>query len=325
MIEDRPRTDLPPTEEEEGPRFPPIAYPLLGLLFAGILVWSLSRILLAVSKDQAVAVAIFMATNVLVASALVAYGRRVRRRPASFPLIVAAGVALVAAGIVAFTFGDRPPGELAEGGGGGGARPVPLTASGIKFLEPEITLPAGGPVAIDFRNQDTGVQHDFVLFDGSDATATELFDGPEITGVDSTVYTFPAPPPGSYFFHCSIHPTQMTGTALVREGPPPGGGQGGGAPGPVEVTAKDIAFAPTDLSLPAHGEVTIRLVNEDASVPHNIAIFKGQDASGDLVFRGDVIDGPGETDYTFPAPPPGTYFFHCDIHPTQMTGTITVG
>lgn len=341
MIEDKPRTEVPPADEDqgnEGPRLPPIAYPLLGLVFGAVLVWSFSRILLASpdisidlplihidleGKYVAVVVATFTALNILVGSALVAYGRRVRRRPASFPLVLAGGLIMVGAGIVAFTFGDRPPGEAAEGDGGG-APPVTLTASGIVFLEPELTLPGHGEVTVDFRNQDQGVQHDFVLFDGPDATAQELFDGPEITGVSSTRYTFGAPPPGTYFFHCSIHPAQMTGTATVMEGGGPGPGPGPG-PSAVEVTARGTAFAPTEVSVPPGPEVTVHFVNEDANLPHNISIFEGEDATGQRIFEGQLVTGPAEIDYTFAAPPPGSYFFHCDVHPTQMTGTITFG
>jgi plastocyanin len=321
MIEEETRTGPPQAAEEPGPRFPPVAYPLLALVFGGILVWSFSRILLAVTTDQAVAAATFMALNILVGSALVAYGRRARRRPASYPLLVAAGLAVVAAGVVAFTFGDHPPGEEPVGG----PPPIPLTASGIAFVEQELVLPAGEQVTILFRNQDEGVPHDFVLFDGADATAPELFDGPEITGVASTRYTFRTPPAGSYLFLCSIHPAEMTGTATVVEGAPPEGppeGGPGGGEGRVEVIAEGTAFTQTTLSLPAHGEVTIHFVNRDA-VPHNVSIFDGEDATGQQVFQGQLITGPEETDYTFRAPPPGSYFFQCDVHPAEMTGTIT--
>jgi plastocyanin len=339
MIEDKPRTDLPRAEQDqdEGPRFPPIAYPLLALVFAAILVWSFSRILLASpdisievgpidvsleGKYVAVVVAILMALNILVGSALVAYGRRVRRRPASFPLVMAGGLTVVAAGIVAFTFGDRPPGEAA--GEPSGPPPITLTASGIKFLESKLTLPAHGQVTIDFQNQDDAVQHNFVLFDGPDANAPVLFDGPVITGASSTQYRFQAPPPGDYFFHCAIHPADMTGTATVPEGGQAGGG-GGGPPGPAEVTARDVAFAPNDLSLPAEGQITIHFVNADDGVPHNISIFQGEDATGQRIFEGEIVTGPDEVDYTFEAPSSGSYFFHCDVHPTQMTGTIRFG
>jgi plastocyanin len=339
MIEDKPRTDLPRPQEDrqpEGPRLPPIAYPLLGLVFGAVLVWSFSRILLA-SPDitidlalftihlegqyVAVAVATLTALNILVGSALIAYGRRVRRRPASFPLVVAGGLIVVAAGIVAFTFGDQPPGE--GPGGEPGAPPVALTASGIAFQQQQLTLPGGGEVIVEFQNQDEGVPHDFVLFDGADATARQLFDGPEIIGVSSTEYRFPAPPPGTYFFHCSIHPTQMTGTATVMEGGGPGPGPGPG-PSALEVTARGTAFTPTELSVPPGPQVRIHFVNEDDAIPHNISIFEGEDDTGTQVLAGEIITGPAEIDYSFAAEP-GSYFFRCDIHPTQMTGTITVG
>src|SRR5205823_9897940 len=86
---------------------PPILYPLLAIVFGGILVWSFSRILLSVSKRDAAAIALLMALNILIGAALVAYGPRVRRRSAAFPLLVGAGIVVIAAGSLAFTFGDR--------------------------------------------------------------------------------------------------------------------------------------------------------------------------------------------------------------------------
>jgi plastocyanin len=317
MIDQKPGPAPTDVEEKPAYRLPPIAYPLLALSFGAVLVWSFSRVLLAVSKDQAVAIGTLMALNILVGAALVAYGRRVRRRPASLPLLLTAALAVVAAGIVAFTFGDLgPEGELAEDGEG--AVTVSLTASGSTFAQSELTFPAGREVTIDFENQDEGLQHNFVLFDGPDASAPQLFSGEIITGPATTEYMFRAPPPGSYFFYCEVHPTTMTGTATVTEGGP---GPGPGRPG--EVRARGTAFTQSDLSFPSEGTVTIHFVNEDAALAHNIAIFDGQDATGELVFRGDLITGPSEADYSFQAPPPGTYFFHCDVHPTQMTGTIT--
>src|SRR5437867_10819633 len=87
--------------EPDRPRLPGVAYPLLAVVFGGILVWSFSRILLAVGKDEAVAIATLMSLNILIGSALVAYGRRVRGRPVALPFLAVAGIALVAAGVVA--------------------------------------------------------------------------------------------------------------------------------------------------------------------------------------------------------------------------------
>jgi plastocyanin len=322
-------SDHQPTDEgaevHRRPRLPAVAYPLLAALFGAVLVWSFSRILLASGKDEAVAIAVLMALNVLVGSALVAYGRRVRGRPLAFPLIVFAALALIAVGATAsVVWGDRAP-KKEEAAGGPKPEVVPLTAQGLQFVETKLTFTAGAKIDLTFDNKDAGTPHNFVLFDGPDANAAQLFRGEVVTGPTVVTYSFTAPgKPGSYFFHCEIHPT-MTGTATVAAGgPPPGGGGGGGGPGaPLELHAKNIAFTPTQLSATA-GKVTIHFVNDDANTPHNVAVFNGSDANAPAIVHGDLVTGPGSEDITFSLPGPGTYFFHCDVHP-QMTGTLTLG
>jgi plastocyanin len=62
----------------------------------------------------------------------------------------------------------------------------------------------------------------------------------------------------------------------------------------------------------------------DSGIPHNFAVYNNQSATT-VIFRGDVVTGPGTKTYTFTAPAtPGTYFFRCDVHPTQMTGQFIV-
>jgi plastocyanin len=314
-----------PTEPTEptGPRLPPVAYPLLAAAFVAVLVWSFSRILLAVStlrlhmagidisgKAATAVIALLVAVNVLVGSALVAYGRRVRKRPASFPLLLAAGALMVAGGVAALSV-KQPPAEAK-------AQVVPLTAEGVKFLQPSLTLHAGGQVTIAFDNKDAGIQHNFHLFNGADAAAPSLYPGALVTGPAMTKYTFPAPPPGMYFFHCDVHPAQMSGTATVTAGP-------AAPPGVIDETAKGISFTEPKLSAPEGGQITIHFDNQDAGVPHNIVVFNGADGSAPMLFTGPPVTGPGAVDYTFSAPPPGMYFFHCVFHPAQMTGTLTVG
>jgi plastocyanin len=316
------RPDEAEEQEAPGPRVPGFAYPLLAVLFGGVLVWSFSRILLAVSKEAAAAIALLTALNILVASALIAYGRRVRGRPVAFPFLVAAGALLVGAGVVAaVAFGDRGPQEAEARAGAPQA--VTLEATGLKFAETRLTLRAGATVRMTFENRDRGIEHNFVLFPGPTPSGQPLFRGDLVNGPGRTVYTFNAPTrPGTYFFHCEIHPTQMTGTVTVT---PAGGGQAApGAPaGAVQITARGTAFVQTRVTAPAGGRVTIHFTNDDP-LPHNVAIFEGTDATGKLVFRGKIVTGPGRSvDESFPAPPPGTYFFHCDVHPTQMQGTIT--
>src|SRR6266540_723715 len=156
--------------DQRAGRLPGIAYPLIAVVLGGILVWSFSRILLAVGKDEAVAISSLVSLNILVGAALVAYGRRVRNRPVALPFLLAAAGVVVAVGVVAaVAFGDRPPTETEAGGGGPKPERVSLTASGTKFLETKLTLTAGAKVSMSFDNKDAGLQHNFALFDGKDA------------------------------------------------------------------------------------------------------------------------------------------------------------
>jgi plastocyanin len=309
---------------ERPPRFPPVAYPLLGLVFGGILVFSFSRILLAVKKEYAPAIALLMSLNVLVGTALVAYGKRVRRRPASFPLLLAAGAGVVAIGVIAL---NLQPAQVSEAAGGPNPVAVQLVAKNTAFDKSELQLPAGAKVTMSFDNQDAGIPHNFAMF--SDQAATQVvFRGDVVTGPKAATYSFTAPAsPGTFYFHCDIHPTQMKGTVTVDEAAPAGGGgpaggsQGGGGP---TVTAKGLAFHPTQVTVPGGGQVTIHFDNQDAGTTHDIAVFNGSDANAPVLFKGELVTGPATKDYTFTAPPPGSYFFHCEVHPQQMTGTLVV-
>jgi plastocyanin len=55
-------------------------------------------------------------------------------------------------------------------------------------------------------------------------------------------------------------------------------------------------------------------------VPHDIAITTERDGKGTVLFRDDPITATTKT-FTVPAIPAGTYYFHCDVHPS-MTGTV---
>jgi plastocyanin len=95
-----------------------------------------------------------------------------------------------------------------------------------------------------------------------------------------------------------------------------------GEAGLVQLVAENTTFSRDELTLAADSEVEIRLDNNDRDVQHNLTIL-GQDPS-QPVFRGQLVTGVATVTYTFHAPGPGEYRFQCDVHPTQMRGTVRV-
>lgn len=100
---------------------------------------------------------------------------------------------------------------------------------------------------------------------------------------------------------------------------------GGGAAGPtpagtpavtLELSATRSVFDKSQLSVPAGAPYAIHFRNND-TVPHNVSVIGGPPGS-----VGELFSGPGERTYFFPALNPGSYAFHCDLHP-EMRGTIT--
>lgn len=105
--------------------------------------------------------------------------------------------------------------------------------------------------------------------------------------------------------------------------PPPSNGDCATvADGNVAVTASGIAFDTSCIDAPAREPFTIAFDNQDAGVQHNIAIYT-DDTAAENLFRGDIVTGPDQIDYTVPGLDAGEYFFQCDVHPT-MTGTVSV-
>jgi plastocyanin len=96
-----------------------------------------------------------------------------------------------------------------------------------------------------------------------------------------------------------------------------------GATKAVKVVAKGTAFVQKEISLKGELPAEIKFHNEDAGTLHNVAIFDDPDYTR-RGFTGDVVLGPTTADYRFTAPGPGTYYFRCDIHPKNMTGTVVV-
>lgn len=91
--------------------------------------------------------------------------------------------------------------------------------------------------------------------------------------------------------------------------------------GDLEITAVNIAFDKNELTAPAGEPFSLVFHNEDAGVPHNVAVHEGS-PTGPEVWKGEVFNGVETRTYEVPALEAGTYGFVCTVHP-NMTGTLT--
>jgi plastocyanin len=91
-----------------------------------------------------------------------------------------------------------------------------------------------------------------------------------------------------------------------------GGGESEGNSGSADVVAEDFDFSPSDVSAKSGSSITVK--NDAPSTPHTFTV------------DGTKIDQSLDPDTTVTVKvdlKPGSYDFHCTIHP-QMTGTLTV-
>jgi len=312
-------TDEPTTGEEQpkGSReglLLPIAIPVVALVAILLILFGFSRILLSLSHGAATTVALIVAVSIITIAALVASRDRMTNG-ALFSMVGAvAGVAMLAGGVAILAIGKG------HEGGGPSAKPqvvalvAPKGAATAGFAQTSLTAQAGLPIELRFDNQDPGVQHNVVIF-AQDPTknpqTAALFTGDLVNGPSTMTYDVPALKAGTYYFHCAVHPTTMTGTITV-------GANGGG----ITLVAQGIQFDTKTLTIPPGQPTTITFDNRDAGTAHNFSIYSDPQKSTTL-FQGDQVVGPASTDYHVPALQPGTYYFQCDVHPT-MNGTVVV-
>ncbi len=89
------------------------------------------------------------------------------------------------------------------------------------------------------------------------------------------------------------------------------------------LVASGIEFDKAALEAPADAPFVIDFKNEDTpGIPHDVDIREG--GSTTALKDQPTIDGGASTSYTYDPLPAGDYTFICSIHPTQMTGTLTV-
>jgi plastocyanin len=304
----------------------PVLLPVGIVVLLAAALFAFSRVLLSLPASASTGVALVVAVSILVVSGIAASRAVVRTTVLASVVGVIAGISMLAGGVALIaTAGTGEGGHGGEPGPGPG-RGLTVVADDLQFQTDEIRLVAGQPTTLTFDNQDAGQQHNIAIFPSEDDLTEPLFRGDIIMGPDTITYELPPLDPGTYYFHCDVHPA-MNGTVVVEEAPSGDEGDhgdGGGAGGEVTVTAQALAFDTDAIELPAGRATTIVFDNQDPGQQHNIAIYPSEGDFSEPLFRGDIITGPDTITYQVPPLDPGTYYFHCDVHPA-MNGSVVVG
>jgi plastocyanin len=107
-----------------------------------------------------------------------------------------------------------PGASQADGGIGDDLVELELKAENTKFDKDRLEAPSGSEISLTFDNRDT-VEHNFSLYESPDSK-DPLFEGPLVSGPSFLIYQFTAPEnPGTYHFHCDVHPDAMKGDFVV--------------------------------------------------------------------------------------------------------------
>jgi plastocyanin len=187
----------------------PVLIPLAAIVVTEIVVFSLSRVLLATGKTTAVVIALGTALAILIGSAAVAAGRRVRTS-SIVGLLVMLLIVAVGAGAVAFQRGPFYEREEAAN-----LPEIDVTAKDLAFNTKTLELSPAGAV-INFTNADTQ-PHNMAIYPGKDKLTEALFKGEITSGGQKATYKVGRIAPGEYYFQCDVHPT-MNGKAIVEMG-----------------------------------------------------------------------------------------------------------
>ncbi len=187
-----------------------------------------------------------------------------------------------------------------------------------------VLVPPGGATVVEFT---LDVPGDYKLVDhaisrvSKGAVGTLHADGP----ADPDVYrALGAAAAGSHDMGVSSSTPSVAATPTQAATKP---SPAAPAPKEVKLALTDNAFSQKEITIAAGSKVTFQLDNE-GKVPHNmqVANSSGSFDGKDVVNSSPEIINPGKQarlEWTAPATP-GTYKFRCEIHPTDMTGTITV-
>jgi plastocyanin len=190
--------------------------------------------------------------------------------------------------------------------------PAPhFTGERLRFIPDELTVKAGS--TLQFAN--VGAKpHSLTADDGSFDTGI-VAPGAEAGRFAGTNASLTLKQPGTFRFHCEVHPQAMTGTLTVTGTAPAGPGPAppSDAARQVSVDTVDFEFKPGETSVAPGGQVTW---NNNGAAPHT-ATFD------DVALDTGNIE-PGSSGELTAPDKPGSYSYKCNLHPGRMRGVLVV-
>jgi cytochrome c oxidase subunit 2 len=92
----------------------------------------------------------------------------------------------------------------------------------------------------------------------------------------------------------------------------------------ITLTAQHITWDKKCIAAVAGKPIQITIINKDAGIAHNFAIWVSS-ALKKRLYQTANVNGPATMTFTAPALPAGKYYFQCDVHGPAMSGTLIIG
>jgi len=204
-----------------------------------------------------------------------------------------------------------------------------FSSTAIREPGPNITVFYGDRVNLSLVGTDSA-PHSWFIDYNNDQTVSPGEPSSKDFNVPGNVvgnFSFDAVQPGNWTYRCGMHPTTMTGRIQILE-----------QARPVNLTlygdaASGWGFSNATIRKPGppivvlyNTNVTLTLIGHD-SAPHNwfidynndLTMSPGEPSSKDFNVPGDIVGT-----FAFVASQTGNWTYRCHVHPTTMTGTISI-
>jgi plastocyanin len=178
---------------------------------------------------------------------------------------------------------------------------MPPNAAVANFSPKNITVFVGVNNTIQWTNQDT-IPH--TVYSSKVPSGVSSFKSAILNNGDTFKITLNST--GVYDYYCSIHPTTMKASIVVKSGALLMIASG--------TANQQLNYRPSSFAVVIGVNNTVTFVNQD-SVTHTVTANDGSFDSKDI---------PAGQSWTHTFQNAGVFSFHCTYHPSFMKGTITV-